>query len=149
FPMGEMAEDARFGQARCLELLKKVPEAIKAYQEVAAHRAGSRAAEAQLSLGGLQFESGDFAAAAKAFEALEQRFPESPLVPQAQLNLGFSYYQLHEYQKAAVQFDKAARTDKYAAEAALWKGLSLKGLADFPQAISVLKTACEKYRDLP
>lgn len=149
FPKGEMAEDARFGLARCCELLKKFPEAIKAYQEVAANRAGGRAAEAQLSLGGLQFESGDYAAAAKAFEALEQRFPESSQVPQAQLNLGFSLYQLHEYQKAAVQFDKAAKTEKYAAEAALWKGLSLKSLADFPQAIAVLKAGYEKYRDQP
>jgi len=149
FPKGEMADDARFGLARSCELLKKIPEAIKAYQEVAANRAGARAAEAQLSLGGLQFESGDFAAAAKAFESLEQRFPESPQVPQAQLNLGFSLYQLHEYQKAVVQFDKAARSEKFAAEAALWKGLSLKSLADFPQAIAVLKAAYEKYRDQP
>src|SRR5262249_37925843 len=28
FPKGEMAEDARFGLARCYELLKKIPEAI-------------------------------------------------------------------------------------------------------------------------
>ncbi|MGE5193912.1 MAG: tetratricopeptide repeat protein [Deltaproteobacteria bacterium] len=149
FPKGEMAEDARFGLARCYELLKKTPEAIRAYQEIAASRTSGRAAEAQLCLGGLQYEGGNYAAAAAAFQAVEQQFPESPQLPQAQLNLGFSLYQLHDYQKAAAQFDKAAKTEKYAAEAALWKGLSLKSLGDFPQAIAALQPAYEKFRDQP
>ncbi len=147
FPKGEMAEDSRFGLARCYELLKKTPEAIRAYQEIAAVRGSARAAEAQLSLGGLQYEAGEFAAAATSFQALEARFPESPQLPQAQLNLGFSFYQLHDYAKAVAQFDKAAKIDKYAAEAALWKGLSLKSSGDFPQAIETLKAGYEKFRD--
>jgi TolA-binding protein len=149
FPRGEMADDARFGLARCYELLKKTPEAIKAYREVAANRAGGRAAEAQMSLGSLQYEAGDYAAAAAAFQAVEERFPESAQLPQAQLNLGFSYYQLHDYQKAVAQFEKVARTEKFAAEAALWKGMSLKSLGDFPQAIATLKAAVDKYREQP
>jgi TolA-binding protein len=149
YPKGDMADDARFGLARCYELLKKTPEAIRAYQEIAGSRSSARAAEAQLSLGGLQYEAGDYAAAAAAFGAVEQRFPESPQLPQAQLNLGFSLYQLHDYQKAAAQFDKLARNEKYAAEAALWKGLSLKSLGDFPQAIAALQPAYDKFRDQP
>jgi TolA-binding protein len=149
FPKGEMAEDSRFGLARCFELQKKAPEAIRAYQEIAANRSSSRAAEAQLSLGGLQYEAGDYAAAAAAFQAVEQRFPESPQLPQAQLNLGFALYQIHDYQKAVAQFDKAARSEKYAAEAALWKGLSLKSLGDFPRAISALQPAYDKFREQP
>jgi cellulose synthase operon protein C len=149
FPRGEMVEDARFGLARSFELLKKPAEAIHAYEEIAANRAGAHAAEAQLNLGSLQFDSGDYAAAAAAFEAFEQRFPESSQAPQAQLNLGFSLYQLHEYQKAIAPFEKAARVDRYAAEAALWKGLSLKAMADYAQAVAVLKAAYEKHRDQP
>ncbi len=149
FPKGEMADDARFGLARCYERLKKTPEAIRAYQEIAAHRTGPHAAEAQLNVGGLYFDGADYAAAAAAFAAFEKDFPESLQVPQAQLNLGFSLYQLHEYQKAIEQFDKAAKIEKYAAEGALWKGLCLKSLAEFPQAIAVLKAAFEKHRDLP
>ena len=149
FPKGEMAEDAKFGLARSYELLKKTPEAIREYQEVAANPAGTRAAEAQLNLGDLHFDTGDFAAAAADFEAFEKRFPESKQLVQAQLNRGYALYQLREYQKAAAQFDKAGKSEAFAAEAALWKGLSLKGLADFPQAIAVLKAAYEKYRDQP
>ena len=147
FPKGDMADDARFGLARCYELLKKTPEAIRTYQEIVASRSSARAAEAQLSLGGLQYEAGDYAAAAAAFQTVEQRFPESPQLPQAQLNLGFSLYQMHDYQKAAAQFDKLARSEKYAAEAALWKGLSLKSLGDFPKAIAALQPAYDKFRE--
>jgi TolA-binding protein len=149
FPKGEMAEDSKFGLARCYEQLKKAPEAIRTYQELAANRTGSRAAEAQLNLGNLHFDAEDFAAAAADFEVFEQRFPESKQMVQAQLNRGYALFQLHEYQKAAAQFDKAGKSEEYAAEAALWKGLSLKGLSDFPQAIAVLKAAYEKYRDQP
>ena len=154
FPKGEMAEDTKFGLARSYELLKKTPEAIRTYQDVAANRTGNRAAEAQISLGDLHFDAGDFAAAAADFEAFEQRFPESKQLAQAQLNRGFALFQLHDYQKAVLQFDKAGRSDKdgaekYAAEAALWKGLALKGLPDLPQAVAVLKAAYEKYRDQP
>lgn len=149
FPKGEMAEDARFGLARCYELLKKFPEAIRAYQEVAGNRAAARADEAQLSLGGLHFDAGDFPAAAKDFEAFEQRFPESPQLPHAQLNRGFALYQMRDFPKAVAQFDKAAKSEKYAAEATLWKGLSQKSLADIPQAIAIFQAGYEKYRDQP
>ncbi len=147
FPKGEMAEDSKFGLARTYELLKKTPEAIRAYQEVAANKAGARAAEAQLNLGDLHFDAGDFAAAAADFERFEQQFPESKQLVQAQLNRGYALFQLHDYQKAAAQFDKAAKTESFAAEALLWKGLSLKAVPDLPQAIAVLKAAYEKYRD--
>jgi len=149
FPKGEMAEDARFGLARSYELLKKMPEAIRAYQELAANREGSRAAEAQLSLGDLHFDTGDFTKAAADFADFEQRFPESPQLVQAQLNRGFALYQSNNFQQAAGQFDKASKVEKYAAEALLWKGLCLKSLGDLPQAINVLKSAYEKYRDQP
>src|SRR5579863_1013032 len=92
FPKGEMAEDSKFGLARAYELLKKTPEAIRAYQEVAANKTGTRAAEAQLNLGDLHFDTGDFTAAAADFEVFEQRFPESKQLVQAQLNRGYALY---------------------------------------------------------
>ncbi|MBI3863321.1 MAG: tetratricopeptide repeat protein [Planctomycetia bacterium] len=149
FPKGEMVEDARFGLGRSYELLKKLPEAIKAYQEVAANRAGSRAADAQLNLGDLHFDSGDYAAAAADFEVFEQRFPESPQLAQAQFNRGSALYQLREHVKAAQSFDQASKAEKYAAEALFWKGLSFKAVPDLAQAVAVFKAAYEKYRDQP
>ncbi|HEY3964421.1 MAG TPA: tetratricopeptide repeat protein [Planctomycetaceae bacterium] len=149
FPKGEMAEDAKFGLARSFELLKKIPEAIKAYQEVAANRAGGRAADAQLNLGDLHFDAGDFAAAAADFEAFEQKFPESPQLAQAQFNRGSALYQLRDFQKAAAAFDKASKSPKYTVESLFWKGLSLKSAPDLAQAVAVFQAAYEKYRDQP
>jgi cellulose synthase operon protein C len=149
FPEGALTEDAKFGLARSYELLKKTPEAIEAYQKVADNRAGQRAAEAQLNLGSLYFDLDKFEEAAKAYEVLEQQFPQSPQAPLAQLNHGFSRFQLGQFAQAIAQFEKVERTEKYASEAALWKGLSLKSLPDLPQAVSVLEAAYRKNRERP
>jgi TolA-binding protein len=149
FPQGEMAEDARFGLARSYESLKQLPKAIEAYQKVAANRAGSRAADAQMSLGDLQFDAGNFTAAVAAFEAFEQANPNSPQLGQAQFNRGSALYQLRNYAGAAAAFDKASQSKKYAVEALLWKGLALKAVPDLANASAVFQAAYEKYRDQP
>src|SRR5262249_20018215 len=149
YPEGDLAEDARFGLARSYELLGKAAEATRAYREVAANRNGARAAEAQLNLGAMEFDAARFAEAAAAYETLERQFPASPQVPLAQLNHGFARYQLGQFPQAIAQFEKAGKTEKYAAEAALWKGLALKGNAEPSKAIDVLRAAYAKYRDHP
>ena len=149
FPEGALVDDARFGRARCYELLKRAPEAIKAYEELAANRAGTRAAEAQLNLGGLLFDSNRYADAAAAYHAVEENFPKSPQVPIAQLNQGFARYQLGQFRDAIPHFEKLATSEKYAPEAALWKGLSYKGAGDLAAATQWLETAYGKYREHP
>lgn len=149
FPEGALVEDAQFGRARSLELLKRAPDAMKAYEALAANRSGTRSAEAQLNLGGLLFDNNQFAEAAAAYRAVEEHFPKSPQVAIAQLNQGFARYQLGQFSEAIAQFEKLAGSEKYAAEAALWKGLSYKGSGDLTAATQNLQTAYEKYRDLP
>lgn len=149
FPKGSLLEDARFGLARSYEVLRKNPEAIQLYQQLAANRTGTRAAEAQLKLASRYFEDGNFPAAAEAFDQLPKNFPQSPLVALARLNLGLTNYRLGEFRKAITDLDLAAQDPKHAADALLWKGLSLKSLAEYPQAIEVLKKAYEAHRDLP
>ncbi|MSR59843.1 MAG: tetratricopeptide repeat protein [Planctomycetaceae bacterium] len=149
FPESELAEDARFGLARSHELLKQPDAALTAYQALAANRTGQRAAEAQLSVGTLQYDASRFQEAAAAYEALEKHFPNSPQAPLAQLNQGFARYQLGQYPQAIAQFEKAARNEKYAAEATLWKGFCLKSSGDLPQAVGILKAGYEKYSEQP
>jgi cellulose synthase operon protein C len=147
YPRGALAEEAKFGLARASEILKKFPEAIRAYQDLANNAEGSRAAEAQLNLGALYFDSGRFAEAAGAYETLESRFPESPQTPLARRNLGFARYQLHEYREAIVQFDRTAKIERFAAESILWKGLALKALSELPEASAVLQAGYEKHKE--
>jgi cellulose synthase operon protein C len=148
-PRGALVDDARWGLARSYDALKKYPEAVALYKEISVDRSSPRAANALLNLGGRHFDDGDYAAAAGDYDAIEKRFPESPLVPLAQLNQGFARYQLGEFRQAIVQFEKAAETEQQAAEALLWKGLSLKGLSDLPAAADVLKGAYTKHRNHP
>jgi TolA-binding protein len=149
FPDGALADDARFGLARGYEALGQSEKAIQAYQDLASRRKSPRAAESQLNLGALYFDAGRFADAANAYEVLEKEFPGTPQAPIAELNRGFSLYQLGKLPEAIAQFEKAGQTEKYAGDAALWKGLCLKAQSDLPQAIAVLETAYEKHRDRP
>lgn len=149
FPQGALTEEAKFGLARSYEALKKPQDALPLYQQLAANPKGSRAAEAQLNLGSVQFDLGDFKAAADSYTKLIQQHPTSPFVTSAQLNLGFSRYQLKQYREAVQQFDLAGKSSKHAPDAAFWTGLSLKKLGDYPAAIALLKPAAEKYKDSP
>lgn len=148
-PQGALVEDAKFFLARSYEAQKKYPEAVKLYQELAANRVGTRAAEAQLSLGARFFEEGNYTAAAQAYQRVEQQFPESTLLPLARLNRGLSLYQTGEYKQAIPLFDKSSQEAKFAAESLLWKGLSLKSLANYAEANQVLQTGYEQHRDAP
>jgi TolA-binding protein len=149
FPEGALADDARFGLARGYEALGQTEDAIKAYLDLAGRHKSPRAAEAQLNLGALYFDAGRFADAASAYEVLEKQFPGTPQAPIAELNRGFALYQLGQLPQAIAQFDKAGQTEKYAGDAALWKGLCLKAQSELPRAIAVLEGAYEKYRDRP
>ncbi len=152
FPREKWRTTHARSMARSYELLKKLPEAIRAairmWPATSRQPAPTRRSSAWA---GCIFEAGDLRRRSQRFPKLsvEQRFPESLQLPHAQLNQGFALYQMRDFQKAAAQFDKAAKTEKYAAEATLWKGLSQKSLADIPQAAAVFKAAYEKYRDQP
>lgn len=149
FPEGALVEDAKFGLARAFELTGKRTEAGDLYRELASNRSGTRAAEAQLNLGALEFDAGRFAEAAAAYETLERQFPESPQAPLARLNQGFARYQLGQFPEAIVQFDKAAKTERFAVEASLWKGLALRAQGNLPQAAEVLHAGYAGHRDHP
>ena len=149
FPQGEMIDDSRFGLGRALEQMKNGTEAEKIYRELAANRNGLRAADAQLALGDLHFDAGDFTAAVADFETFEKDFPASPRLARAQFNLGSALYKLQEFRKAATAFEKASKSEKYVVESMLWLGLSLKAIPELEQARSIFQTTYEKHRSDP
>lgn len=141
YPEGRLAEDARFSLARSYEALDDDAKAVELYEQLAANRAGARAAQSQLNLGALYFEDKKFDAAATVYSQLEARFPESPLVPTARLNAGYAFYQFGEFAKAATQFAKAAEDNSQATTANYWLALSHKALGDYAKAADLLKSA--------
>jgi cellulose synthase operon protein C len=136
-PNGVLAEDAKFGLARAFEGLKKHPEALALYAELAANPTGVRAAEAQLSVGIRHYDDARYAEATQAFKALATNFPTSTFLPLGHLNHGFALYQLGRFAEASQEFEAAAKDPKYAADGRLWSGFSWKGAGDFAKASAV------------
>ena len=149
FPQGKVLEDSRWGLAKALEAQQKFPEALVLYREVAANRAGLRAAQAQLQIASRLFEQKDFANAAKAYTDLEKNFPESKHVATARLNAGYAFYELKDFKAAATQFELAAKEPDQAPAASYWRGMSQKQTGDLAGAATVLKAAFEAHSANP
>lgn len=136
-PTGVLSEDAKFGLARAFEGLKKYPEALALYGELAANPTGVRSAEAQLSVGIRHYDDARYAEATQAFKALATNFPGSTFLPLGHLNHGFALYQLGRFAEASQEFEAAAKDPKYALDGRLWSGFSWKGAGDFAKASAV------------
>ena len=79
----------------------------------------------------------------KLFLRLPTEFPKSRLIAAAQLNAGFSLYQMGQYSRAIEQFDQAAADKKQTLVAGYWRGLSFKALGDTAGAAQDLKATYE------
>lgn len=149
FPQGKMLEDSRWGLAKALDAQQKFPEALVLYREIAANRAGVRAAQAQLQIASWLFEQKDFANAAKAYTDLEKNFPESKHVPMSRLNAGYALYELKDFKAAATQFELAAKEPEQAPAASYWRGMSQKQTGDLAGASAILKGVFEAHTQNP
>lgn len=138
-PKGAMHEDAQFGLASAYLQNKQPDEAEKRFKEIAGQKNHSRASDSQMSLATSLFDRGEFQAAADAFLALPKKFPESPLGLSARLNAGYAFYDLNQFDKAVEQFEIVSKDPKQAANALYWKGVSLKGANQLPEAIAALE----------
>jgi TolA-binding protein len=90
---------ARLGLAGAL-LLAAAPQLVHAQQPGGLDQ--QKMAEAEK-----EAEAGNFQAAADAYASIEKDFPTSPFIPQASLQLGYAYFRLNDYDKAAAQLQKA------------------------------------------
>lgn len=146
FPKGPLVQDARFGLAKAQDAQKKLPEALKNYEELAKGD-GSRAAEAQFQIGSHHFDAGEHAQAAAAYQKLWQRFPASPLVADARLNAGFAFYRNGQFSEAAQAFEALGEDSSRRVTAGYWRGLSLKSTGNPAAAAEALaKTAAQSEK---
>ncbi len=146
-PKGAMLEDAQFGLASAYLQNKQIAEAEKQFKEIAGKKNHSRASDAQMSLATSLFDRKQYQEAANAFLEFPKLFPESPLGLTARLNAGYAFYDLKDFSKAIEQFSIVAREPAQAANALYWKGVSLKGARQFPEAITALKQALDSKPD--
>lgn len=140
FPQGELADDARLLTARAHLALGDRAAARSALQALAASETSLRAADAQWELGLLLYGEREYASARDAFDAVRTRFPQSPLAPAADLNAGYACYHLGDFTAAIERFDRAAVAPAQSADALFWKGMSLKSLGKYSEAVTTFES---------
>lgn len=137
YPEGALVDDAQFGWAKALDAAKQDAEALAKYRTLASG-SGPRAAEALFQIGSREFDAGQFAEAAKTYQTLTDRFPESALVPDAHLNAGFALFRGQDYAAASQAFQLVTKDKSRAVQAGYWQALSEKSLGNYQAAIDLL-----------
>lgn len=139
FPQGRYVDDARFLQGKSQLLQGDQAAALATFQKLAASDTGAKAADALVEVGMLQFDARQFALARDAFAAVRTRFPQSQLLPVADLNAGYACYYLGEFDAAVSHFRQAEKSPPQAADAAFWVGMSQKSKGDYAAAAEAFR----------
>jgi|GEM_PF-3152866 len=135
--------EAKFYLARAFEAMRQEDKATALYQEVAAAD-HPRAAEALFGIASTEYQANRFEAAAKTFGDLSTRFPRHSLVPTAELNGGFSLYQLGDFGGAEKRFAAAAKSAALTVNASFWMGMCRKSQSDWAGAAQAFEALSAK-----
>jgi TolA-binding protein len=102
----------------------------------------------EIELGKQQLQRGEYEAAEGTFREFTRLRPRDPLITEAVMGLGDSYFQRQRWREAAEQYvditTKYAKSPR-AAEAELKLGISLRGLGAVKEACDVLTNHPQKY----
>lgn len=147
FPQGRYIEDARFLKGKAQLLAGDKPAALATFQQLAASDTGAKAADALVEVGMLQYDARQMTAARDAFAAVRTRFPQSPLLPVADLNAGYACYHLGEFDAAIGHFRNAEQAPAQAQDAKFWVGMSQKSKGDYAAAAATLNALAERDGD--
>ncbi|HEY2827095.1 MAG TPA: tetratricopeptide repeat protein, partial [Pirellulales bacterium] len=133
------ADQCRLNLAHVLEVQNQVDAADQMLQEVARQDHSPWAEMALLQLGSKQLTASMPQAALELYEAIEKRFPNTPLLPQTHLGCGRALYQLGHFAEAGAVLAPLADDKQLGAAARYWIAMSQK--ADMQ-----MKAAAEKQR---
>ena len=145
-PEGTLREDAAYNQARALEQLGRLQEAVTAYRPIASSES-TRSPAALFGLGASLFEMGQDAESLKAFDELARRFPKQKLAPLASLNAGYAAYRMEDFDTAVERFEAAAKSAPQEADARYWIGLARKQQGRYDAAAESLRASGEAAAD--
>jgi TolA-binding protein len=113
-PRGALAADARFMKAECLFKQEKYAEAGEAYQAALQTKPPSSTAQAMLLLhaGQAAAQLKEWERSSKLLTQLIEELPESPLLAEAEYELGWAKQNSNDTGGALQQFDLAANRSK-------------------------------------
>ncbi|MFQ5730895.1 MAG: tetratricopeptide repeat protein [Planctomycetaceae bacterium] len=149
YKTGRMADDAKFGLAKSYAALNQNGKALAQFRELAGQTGSPLAADAQMELGSLLYDSKQFAASAKAFDEFDKRFATHRSRSRARLNAGFAHAANGHHQTAVQRFDAAARDKSLRTTARYWQAVSLRSLKEYPKAVAVLKAELARNSKSP
>jgi len=144
-----LLNQTRFGLAKAHARLNQFDQAKEIYQKLSAELSGESAAEALIQLADVYFDEEAFESAAATYAKLVEQYPESPLVPDAELKRGMSLYGAGQFTAAAEQLSRLADDEQKNAEAAFWEGVSLKSAGEYARAAQVLEKNAARLTDSP
>jgi len=120
------ADQCRLDLAHVFEVQKQFDEADQVLHEVAQHDHSPWAEMALLQLGAKQLATNKPQAALELYEAIEKRFPNTPLLPQTHLGCGRALFQLGHYAEAAGVLAPLTYDKQLGAAARYWVAMSQK-----------------------
>ncbi len=138
-PISLRADQCRLDLAHVLEVKKQFDDAGQMLQEVAQHDHSPWAEMALLQLGAKQLADKKPQAALELYEAIEKRFPNTPLLPQTHLGCGRALYQLGHFTEAVGVLSPLADDKQLGTAARYWIALSQK--ADSQQKFAAAQKA--------
>jgi len=147
FPQGRLKDDCRFGLAKARSLETKPAEAEATFADLA-KSGGELADDAQFQLGATYYGQQQFELAIEAFDALEKKFPRSPLRDKGRLGRAWALFHLKRYDQARDVLGSLLDSKPLGTEARYWLGLSYKALKDWPHAAEQLESVA-KRKDHP
>jgi len=144
----ELATEVRLRLGISLFNQKQYDEADKLFAAVAAVQDAEGADFALLRQGQCRLETEKTAEAAKVFDDLLKKFPNSPYAAPARLAIGKCYYLTEKFDDARKAFEPLVGADlDESAEASYWMGLSLIKLDKPQDALTLLDGAVKKHTD--
>lgn len=120
------ADQCRLGLAHVFAMQKQYDEADQMLHEVAGHDHSPWSEMALLQLGAKELTDKKPQAALELYEAIEKRFPTSPLLPQTHLGCGRALFQLGHFAEAASVLSPLAEDKQLGAAARYWIAMAQK-----------------------
>ncbi len=139
---GPLADECRLGLARCCQQLGQWDSARQGFRALAA-TGGPLADQALFDEGSLENTLGDYTAAASVLQRMLTQYPQSPLVPKAQLGQGYALYKLKRYGEAESTLAPLLGHAALKVDAHYWTGLSQRGRGDWPAAAKTFSAGAQ------
>lgn len=146
FPQSNFSEQTAFLLAQCHHREGALDQAMRWYRRVLKNAEGEHTPDALFGLATLLHKRGDPKGAGELLDKLLQQHADSPLVTQASLLRGRTWFEQSEYARAAEMFGHVERADgELAAQAAYWLAKCRLREGAFAQAARRLKKALERH----